>query len=356
MAIFLFFKLQSPPREKVPLLQQLLRLDPLGCLFFVPSMICLILALQWGGTTYPWSAPKVIGVLVTFAVTFVMFLVVEVLTPKTAMAPARVILNRSVAGGMLSMFLMMGATMAVLYYLSIWFQSAQGHSAYQAGIRTIPLVVAMVVFGIIVSVITQKIGYYVPAMYLSSVLLAVGGGMLSTLRPGAAAREWIGYQVITGFGMGAAQQAPSLAPQKVLPRADVPLGTALIFFSAQLGGAVFVAVSQNIFAHQLIDSLEAISGVDAQAIVKVGATAFRRIVPPNKLGAVIQAYNHSLTRVFILAAALGAGTVVGAAMMEWKSLKDKSSDGAPEEKSDPEDQKNPDSKAESVSKTEVQEK
>lgn len=281
-----------------------------------------------------------------------MFLVVEVLTPETAMAPTRVILNRSVAGGMLSMFLMMGGTMAVIYYLSIWFQAVQGLSAFQAGVRTIPLVVAMVIFGIVVSVVTQKIGYYVPSIYLSCVLCAVGGGMLSTLRPNSGAREWIGYQVISGFGMGAGQQAPSLAPQKVLRRADVPLGTALIFFSAQLGGAVFVAVSQNIFAHQLFESLEGMSGVDAHVIINAGATAYRRIVPSNELGAVIQAYNYSLTRVFILAAALGASMVVAAALMEWKSVKDKSSGATPTEKTDPEDKQNMGSRAESLSKAE----
>jgi hypothetical protein len=40
-----------------------------------------------GGSTYSWSAPKTIGLLVTFSVLFNAFVVVEVLTPETAMAP-----------------------------------------------------------------------------------------------------------------------------------------------------------------------------------------------------------------------------------------------------------------------------
>jgi hypothetical protein len=50
-------------------------------------MVCLILALQYGGFTYSWSAPKIIGLLVTFSVLFIAFVVVEVLTPETATAP-----------------------------------------------------------------------------------------------------------------------------------------------------------------------------------------------------------------------------------------------------------------------------
>src|SRR5205085_4672467 len=68
VALLLFLHLESPPREQLSLLDQLKRLDPIGLFFFVPSMACLILALQWGGTAYPWSAPKIIGLLVTFAI------------------------------------------------------------------------------------------------------------------------------------------------------------------------------------------------------------------------------------------------------------------------------------------------
>ncbi len=335
-AMLLFLRLESPPRKKLSLLDQLKGLDPLGCLFFIPSMVCLVLALQWGGTTYPWSAPRIIGLLVTFAVTFVMFLVVEVLTPETAMAPARVVLNRSVAGSMLVMLLISGATMTIVYYLAIWFQAAQGHSAMQAGIRTIPLVVSLVVFGIATAVFTQKIGYYVPAMLLSSLLCAVGAGMLSTLKPSAGASKWIGYQVLFGLGVGAGQQAPSLVPQKVLRRADVPLGTALMFFMQMLGGAVFLAVSQNIFANQLVDSLRGIAGLDAQAIINTGATALRSIVPASELGVVLNAYSYALTRAFILAAALSACMLLASLLVEWKSIKDNKGSTSKDSTTDPE--------------------
>ena len=319
--MLLFLHLESPPRERLSLVDQLKRLDPLGILFFVPSMVCLILALQWGGTTYPWSAPRIIGLLVAFAVTFIMFLIVEALTPETAMAPTRVVLNRTVGGSMLFMLLLSGGMMAVVYYLTIWFQAAQGQSAMEAGIRTIPLVLSLVVFGIAAAVFTQKIGYYVPSMLLSPLLCAVGAGMLSTLTPNASRNHWIGYQIIYGLGIGSGFQTSNLGPQTVLPRADVPLGMALMFFMQQLGGSVFLSVGQNIFSRELVASLSGIAGLDTDAIINTGATALRSVVPPSELVTVINAYSHSLTRVFILAAALSACMIVGALMLEWKSIK-----------------------------------
>ena len=286
-------------------------------------MVCLILALQWGGTTYPWSAPRIIGLLVTFAVLFVAFLVVEVLMPETAMAPTRVVLNRSVGGSMLFVFLISGGMMLVIYYLSIWFQAAQGQSAKEAGIRIIPLVLSLVVGGIVGAIFTERVGYYVPAMLLSSPLCAVGGGMLSTLTPSAGSSHWIGYQVIYGFGIGCGFQTSTLAPQNVLPRTDVPLGTALMFFMQQLGGSVFLSVGQNIFSGQLFDSISGIAGLNTEAIVNAGATDYRNIVPLGDSTTVINAYSHALTRVFILTAALSACMIVGAGIVEWKSIKGK---------------------------------
>ncbi|VUC21462.1 unnamed protein product, partial [Clonostachys rosea] len=308
-------------KELTTAMEKIKALDPLGVFFLAPSMVCLVLALQWGGTNYAWSEPKIIGLLVTFAVLFVAFVVVEALTPTTAMAPARVILNRSIAGGMLFMFLLAGAMMSAVYYLAIWFQTTKGDSAMDAGIKTIPLVLSMVVFTILSARITERIGYYVPAMLICPILCSVGGGMLSTLDENSGHSKWIGYQVLYGFGMGCGFQGPNLAAQTVLPRVDVPIGIALLFFMQQLGGAIFVSVSQNIFANELLERLSGVSGLDTEAVLHQGATELRKIVPPNELDTVIKAYNFSITHVFIMVAALSASIIIGSLSMEWKSIK-----------------------------------
>ena len=321
LAILFFLHLESPKHEKVPILTQIKRLDAVGIFFFVPSMVCLILALQWGGSTYSWSAPRIIGLLVTFAVLFVIFVVVEVLMPETAMAPTRVILNRSIAGSMLFMFLLSGGLMSVVYYLTVWFQAAKGDSPIHAGISTIPLVLSLVIFGIVAAIFTQKIGYYVPPMLVSPVLCAVGGGLLSTLSPNSNQSHWIGYQVLYGFGIGCGFQTSNLAAQNVLPRVDVPLGLALMFFMQQLGGSIFLSIGQNIFSNKLVNRLSGVAGLDTEAIINTGATDLGKIVPSSQLTTVLDAYSYALTRVFIVTAALSACMILGAVAVEWKSIK-----------------------------------
>lgn len=323
MAImFFFFHMDPSSRESFTIMQQIQRLDPVGIFFLVPSIICLVLALQWGGTTYAWSSATIIGLLVTFAVLLVIFGVVETLSPETAMAPPRVVLDRNVAGSIIFTFLNYGSVMAVAFYLAIWFQVAKGLTATHAGINTIPMVIAMVIASVLSAKITQRIGYYIPSIIVCSVLSAVGAGMLSTMNRFSNHSAWIGYQVLFGLGLGCGAQQASLASQRALPKADVPLGLALGFLMQQLGGAVFLSVCQNVFATTLVGRLDGVDGLDAMQIVDTGATAIRTIVPAKDIDAVLDAYSFGITRCFLIAAALSAATILGVALMEWKSIKD----------------------------------
>lgn len=55
VAIAVFLKVPDRDTTKAPWKEKLLKLDPLGTSVFVPGMICLLLALQWGGQTYAVS-------------------------------------------------------------------------------------------------------------------------------------------------------------------------------------------------------------------------------------------------------------------------------------------------------------
>jgi len=55
--VFVFFLLNIPdrPSSKLPFKDKLQQLNALGLLALLPGVICLCLALEWGGTTYPVS-------------------------------------------------------------------------------------------------------------------------------------------------------------------------------------------------------------------------------------------------------------------------------------------------------------
>ena len=120
--VFLYFFLESPkkPHKPAPVKEHIMRLDPLGTFFFVPSIVCLILALQWGGSTYPWSNWRIILLFVMFALAGVAFATVQVMMPDTATLPLRVIKQRTMLAGTFVMFFLSGGMLLTVYYIPLW--------------------------------------------------------------------------------------------------------------------------------------------------------------------------------------------------------------------------------------------
>lgn len=207
-----------------------------------------------------------------------------------------------------------------MYFLPIWFQSINGVSAVESGIRLLPTMLAMVVATISGGIATQKIGYYTPFAIVGSCIMSIGAGFLTTLETDTGRGKWIGYQILYGFGMGLAFQAPNLAAQTVLPRKDVPVGSSLMFFCQLLGATVFVSVGENVLDNQLVQRLSGVPGFNSTLITSSGATSLLSSLPENLRGTVLTAYNESLRKVFQIGLVVSCLTILGAATMEWRSV------------------------------------
>ncbi|KAF9760704.1 hypothetical protein IL306_004178 [Fusarium sp. DS 682] len=324
-SVFLFFFLHISPKkhERVPALKHITRLDPLGTFFFVPSMICLILALQWGGSTYPWGNWRIILLFVLFALTAVVFAVVQVKMPETATVPAKVITQRTMLACAWAMLFVGGGMMIVVYYLPLWFQATKGVKPVDSGVYTIPLVLSLVVASIVSAAFTQRIGYYVPSMLICPCIMAIGEGLLTTLKPDTGSSHWIAYQFLVGFGLGLGMQTAGLAVQATLTKEDIPTGVSITFFAQQLGGAIFVSVGQTVLNGRLAEHLSDIPNITPKKIVDAGATELDKIVPPKYMPMVKEAYNIAITRIFFVSLALALAQLVCALCVEWKSIKPK---------------------------------
>ena len=153
--------------------------------------------------------------------------------------------------------------------------------------------------------------------------MSIGAGLISTWTPDTLHPEWIGYQILFGFGLGIGMQQASLAAQAVLSRKDAPIGIALVMFCQQMGGAVFVSIGQSVFTNRLVNGLKNVAGISPAMIVNTGATDLRRVVDPSNLRGVLVAYNGALTKTFTVAVAMSCLSIIGALCIEWKNIKPK---------------------------------
>lgn len=171
-------------------------------------------------------------------------------------------------------------------------------------------------------IITSKVGYYTPCAIFGGVVSTIGCGLITTFQVDSPKAIWIGYQVVNGIGLGFIYQVPNLAIQTVLPKKDAPLGFAMALFTGLLFSSVFIAVSENVRANELVSRLSAILGstVEAQKIYGSGATTLLSELPADQKHAGLVAYNKALQTVFQIALGLNCVCVPAACALEWKSV------------------------------------
>ena len=298
-----------------------MKLDPLGTVVFLPGIVCLLLALQWGGTTYAWNSGVIIALFVLSGILLSAFVCIQFRLGDKATVPIRIIKQRSIAAGVYFSLVCAGAMMVIVYFLPLWFQAIKGVDAVQSGIDFIPLVISLVFASIAAGWITQKTGYYTGTIIACSVIMSIGAGLLTTLQVDTASARWIGFQILFGVGLGLGMQQASMAAQACLAPKDVMTGIALMFFFQGIGGSIFISVGESVFTHSLVSQLSTIAGLDPATIVNTGATDLRNAVPPQVLGALLVAYNAALSDTLKVALACAVATIVGGLTMEWKSIK-----------------------------------
>lgn len=126
--LVILFLFENPAGQKLStenFKTKLIEMNLVGLGVFIGSIVCLLLALQWGGVTYAWSSGRIVVVLVVFAVSFVLFLALEVWKRDHAVFPGRVILHPTIILSLVYGFCTSAAISVMSYYVSAFTQVSQ---------------------------------------------------------------------------------------------------------------------------------------------------------------------------------------------------------------------------------------
>jgi hypothetical protein len=161
----------------------------------------------------------------------------------------------------------------------------------------------------------SKFAYGLPPILIGNIFGIISFGLVSTFHPGTTTGHWIGYQIIAGAGRGMSLQMPLLVVQSAIPKTEMATGTSILVWCQFLGGSVFLTLAQVVFSSILRSALrQYVPGLDANAAIESGATAFIASVPPEMHDDVLLAYNKAITQTFYLGigcAAAGTLTCIG---------------------------------------------
>jgi hypothetical protein len=186
----------------------------------------------------------------------------------------------------------------------------------------IPFFVSLIITNLCVGYLVGCLGYYTPFILGGSILTAVSTGLFSTLTVDSGTGMLIGYQIFGGIALALGVQLCVIVVQTVLPKEDAPVGIAIIMFAQTLGGAICLAIAQNVFQNRLIANFHTFDpNLDASRIIDGGALELRNAFSKSALPEALFAYNKSIIQTFYIAVALGTISIFGSIFIEWKSVK-----------------------------------
>ncbi|MEW2066701.1 MDR family MFS transporter [Streptomyces sp. NPDC007346] len=280
-------------------------IDYSGIALVAVGASALILATSWGGNEYAWGSPMIIGLFVAGIVALALFCRVET-RAREPMLPMRLFRNPVFTVCSILSFIVGFAMLGSMIFLPTYLQYVDGDSATLSGVRTLPLVAALLVASIFSGTVVSKTGRYRVFPIVGTLIMAAGLFLLSRMGPESGVWVESLYMVVLGLGIGLAMQVLTIAVQNTVEYADLGTATSGVTFFRTLGSAFGTAVFGTIYANALKPNLT--DGV-AQAVAAGGDPATLagasqspqalHALPAAQVEPLAQAYAQTLHTVFL---------------------------------------------------------
>lgn len=217
------------------------KIDYLGAFLMVLSFVPLLMALSWGGHTYPWLSAPIIGLFAFGFAALAVFIMVEraVWDPILPMAMFR---NRTFSSANSALFFFGMNFTSLSTFLPLFMQVGQGAPATRSGLTMLALMLGMVLSSNAVGQVVSRTGRLKPFMIGSGAVVFIGVLLLSTIGPDTSTLGIAWRLAIVGIGIGPAQNLLQLAIQNSAEAHQMGIATASTQFTRQIGQTVGVAL------------------------------------------------------------------------------------------------------------------
>jgi EmrB/QacA subfamily drug resistance transporter len=218
--------------------------DVPGLLLSIAALVSLVWAIIEGPKG--WTDPEILGAFALAAVLLGSFLAWERRTrfpmldvnffrhPRFSAASAAI---------MLTFFAMFGS----LFLLTQFLQSVLGYTAFEAGLRLLPIAAVMMVMAPLSARAVERIGTKV-VVATGMTVAAVGLVMASRLTVGASYPEVLASLVVLSAGLALVMAPATESIMGSLPRTKAGVGSAVNDTTRQVGGALGVAVMGSVMS------------------------------------------------------------------------------------------------------------
>jgi hypothetical protein len=190
----------------------------LGLIFFLGGCTCIILALVWGGSAYPWSSARIIVLLVLGILLIIIFILNEYLLESTSHIPSFLhpVLRNATPMIPLEIFrdwdvcicqwnnLASGMVMfGQFYYIAIYFTIVFSYSPQQAGQQLLYFLPGLGVGAWSAIFFVLKVFHGTKLVLIAgSVIMAIATGLFAMAVQQKVKGELFGFMAMLGVGVG----------------------------------------------------------------------------------------------------------------------------------------------------------
>ncbi|MGZ6214508.1 MAG: MDR family MFS transporter, partial [Candidatus Limnocylindria bacterium] len=249
------------------------KIDWWGSAAIIAAVVPLLLALTWGGSTYAWGSPQIIGLLAAAVVFGIAFILIE-RRAEAPTIPLELFRNRIFAASAVITFLNGMGMFATILYIPLFVQVALGDTATNSGFILTPLMLGVIVMSVTSGLVLSGTGRYKVLAVAGTGLTTAGMLLLSQMSMDTDSATLVRNMVVLGFGMGISLALYTIVVQNAFPVERLGVVTATLVFCRSIGGVVGVAVLGSVMTNHLTAQLQSgLASLPPAAAAKLGPLA-----------------------------------------------------------------------------------
>jgi predicted MFS family arabinose efflux permease len=210
------------------------------------GVTCLLLALVWGGSLYPWSSPVIQMLLVASVVLAAAFVIRERRAPEPVL-PLTLLRNPTIAISSAMLFFSTSAFFAAVVFLPHFLQLVRGDTAASSGLLLLPMMLGATVSAAGSGRTIGWTGRYKCFPIVGLALMAVTLLLFSQMGAATAPLTIAPLMALFGVGFGMVGEVLIVAVQNAVDQRELGAATGAANLFRAPGGAVGVAVYGAIF-------------------------------------------------------------------------------------------------------------
>ncbi len=229
------------PFMRIPHHRRKHRIDFAGFATLSVGLTAVLLATTWGGSSYPWTSPQVLGLYALGAASLVLFLFAESRAEEPVI-PLHLWRSGIFTFSNLAVLCVAMAMFGSIYFIPVFVQGVVGASVGQSGAVLTPMMLSLVIMSAVNGQIVSRTGRYKVPVLVGIALVGVGYLLLAQMDRNTGYAAIVRNMVLIGAGLGMAMQTYVIIVQNAVRREDLGVATATTQLFRSVGSSVGVAV------------------------------------------------------------------------------------------------------------------